>query len=95
MRKGLSIFFFLLMIGTLGVAIYLGMQAYMVVQVDGDILRDGLGRAIYEPPAWLMIFRVDEWRGMFWSSVDTILGFVALGLIFLFCKLFLHFKEEA
>lgn len=87
--------FLILGVGILLASIYYTMQGYFVVQVDGDVMKDGLGRVMYEPPAWLLLFRVDEYRGFFWFVVDAVIGIGSLALTYLFIKLHLHFKEDS
>lgn len=62
-----------------------GVLAYFIrkIDVDRQIVFDGLGRVLFEPPRWARIF-IDQpaWAGAAWHLLDIIVFFGGLFLAF-------------
>jgi hypothetical protein len=72
----------LFVLDIIAVAIY-SILSYFVVKYDEalDVVTDGLGRVIVEPPIFLQLYlQIDRWVGLGWYIVDIIVFWVGIGI---------------
>lgn len=94
MKRSLSFVPLLLAFAVGAAYLVYGVMGYLLIGIRDGVEVDGLGRQLLDPPWWLLMFNQTEWRGYTWFFIDITITLVAVGVIYVFYKLYVVIRKE-